>query len=277
MWVALLPRARAAGKEGGEKIQCIEASDHGQDLRDSSSFRLARQAFARCARDTCPEPLRRECVEWLVDLDTQYPSVIIAGRDDRGKDLEAVRVLVDGIAALTKLDGKPLPVDPGLHHFRYETDGFAPLEEDVIVRTGEKDRPLNEVFRPIVAPAPPPFVLTPELASSESKPRVLGWTLAGVGALGFASEAFFGITGASERSSALAAGGCAPHCSATETQDIETKFIVADISLGVGVVSTALALYFLIRPEAKPRVTAATVDVQPREGGLVATLGGTFQ
>ncbi len=268
--------AHATGAEGDEKAQCIDASDRGQDLRDSGSFGRAREAFARCARDTCPERLRHDCVQWLVDLDAVYPSLVIVARDEQGKDLEAVAVSVDGVQVVATLDGTPLRVDPGPHHLRYEAEGFVPIEEDVIVRKGEKDRPLHEVFRRVALPSP--HSVEPESSPPAAwKPRTLGWVLAGAGAVAFASEAVFGISGANERSSALAPGGCAPHCSPSQTQDIETKFIVADVSLGVGVVSSGLALYFLLRPEAKRWMGATTLGVQPRAGGVVATVGAAFE
>jgi hypothetical protein len=281
----LAAHAAGNGPGGGtsEKAQCIEAYDRGQDLRDSSSFRLAREAFSRCARDTCPDQLKRDCVHGLVDLDARYPSIVIVARSDRGKDLEAVTVFVDGSKVLTKLDGSPLSMDPGAHHLRYEADGFEPVEDDVIVRTGEKDRPIDEILHPVAGSSlPPSAVEVAPKTPAEAKPRVLGWTFAGVGALAFVSEAIFGISGAVERSAALSPGGCAPHCSASQTQGIETKFIIADVSLGIGAASAATALYFLLRPAAKPPASTAilhtpTVDFQPRIWGAVATVGGSFQ
>jgi hypothetical protein len=55
------------------------------------------------------------------------------------------------------------------------------------------------------------------------------------------------------------------------------KFTVADISLGVGLVSTVLAAYlFLSSPASEPAPPVAHVDFAPLPGGGEAAFGGRF-
>src|SRR6516162_662763 len=73
-----------ARADDDEKARCIEASEQGQVLRNANSYTSARQAFERCAMESCPQVLRERCVTWLTDLNERFPSVIVAARDDRG-------------------------------------------------------------------------------------------------------------------------------------------------------------------------------------------------
>jgi hypothetical protein len=102
--------------------------------------------------------------------------------------------------------------------------------------------------------------------------------LAGTAAVAFGTEAYFGITGLSDRS-ALQAQPCArtASCSASSVQSIRTKFTVADVALGVGVVSAVLSAYLLVTQDApaqKPETRH--VDLAPLPGGGAALVGGVF-
>jgi hypothetical protein len=273
--------------EASEKAACISASDEGQQLRDDGKYTLARSAFERCARESCPVLLRVDCVHWLLDLDQSSASVVINAKDDRGNDLVDVTVSVDGQVLVSKLDGKPLAVDPGAHLFHYEAAGFAPMEEHAVIHAAEKNRALNVRFAvPLAAhPTTDATSLGPDQAhvspdvtppfAPGSKPRVLGWVFAGVAVAAFANEAVFGVSGLSQRSTDLSASGCATakSCPASEKSEVQTKFTIADVSLGVGLVSAGLAAYFFLKPADKPPVT---VDFNLRSGGCGASVSGSF-
>jgi hypothetical protein len=301
-YVLLLPFAislavlshKALADEASEKAACIGASDEGQQLRDDGKYTRAREAFERCARESCPVLLRVDCVHWLLDVDQSSASVVINAKDDKGNDLVDVTVTVDGQVLSSKLDGKPLLVDPGAHLFRYEAAGFTRMEEHAVIHAAEKNRALNVRFGAALAPRPstdvgihrpdeaqqdPNVVVAPPMAAavvvSANKPRVAGWVFAGVAVAAFASEAYFGISGLSQRSTDIGPGGCAAqkNCAPSEKTDIQTKFSVADVSLGVGLVSAGLAGYFFLRPADKPDIA---IDLLPRPGGCEASVSGRF-
>jgi hypothetical protein len=286
--------ADARADEASEKAACISASDEGQQLRDDGKYTRAREAFERCARESCPVLLRVDCVHWLLDLDQSSASVVINAKDAKGNDLVDVTVSVDGQVLVSKLDGKPIPVDPGAHLFHYEAVGFAPMEEHAVIHAAEKNRALNVHFGPSLTPRPPvdttipgpdqaQAVVVPEAAPAAappsyippSSPRVAGWVLAGVAVAAFANEAYFGLTGLSQRNTDIGPGGCVAlrNCPSSEKGDIQAKFAVADVSLGVGLLSAGLAAYFFLRPADKP---ALAIDLGPRPGGCTASLSGTF-
>jgi hypothetical protein len=278
--VSLALSSHARAQDDAEKAACISASDQGQQLRDDGKYTRAREAFARCARETCPVLLRSDCTHWLLDIDQSSATVVVNAKDDKGNDLVDVIVTVDGRPLVSKLDGKPLTVDPGEHVFRYEFAGFPPVEEHAVIHAAEKNRALNVRFGAAV-----PSLQTPETAerapdgvghARSSEPRVAAWVFAGVAVAAFASEAYFGISGLSQRSTDLKTppAGCAPTCPSSEKSQIQTKFAVADVSLGLGILSAGLARYFFLRPSETPR--AVSIDLVPRPGGGEALLVGQF-
>ncbi len=271
--------SRANAADPDEKTQCIAASDQGQQLRDDGKFKLAREAFTRCSRATCPGIVRQECGQWLVDLDAKTPTVVIDATDDKGNDLVSVKLSVDGTDVVAKLDGLPLAVDGGEHVFHYDAAGFAPVEEHVVIRSGEKNRVLKVRF---VSSAPSAGPVAP--AAPSGTPHAGGgiplgaWIFTGVAVAAFASETYFGLAGTNQynQDKGTGPGSCAPHCKSSEVGSIRTQFAIADVSLGVGVVSACFAAYFFLGPRPASQPPPAAFDFTPRPGGGVATMSGRF-
>jgi len=191
---------------------------------------------------------------------------------------------IDGAPLVDHIDGKPVAVDPGEHILRYEAPGAAPVEQRVVVRVNEKNRTLTAILMPQAAPiaavVPSPPV---EAAPSDSGPQsaripVATWVFAGVALAGVASFAAFGLSGQSDVANMRAAGGCAPNCTQGQVDAARTKLNVADVSLGVGIVSLAAAAWFFFHRGPAPAATALDLrpDVEARPGGAVATIRATF-
>jgi hypothetical protein len=302
-WLAVLATmAFASIAQADDKQQCLSASDQGQQLRDDGKYRRAREAFTTCSRDVCPALVRRDCVKWLADLEASSPSVVVNAKDDKGNDLVNVTVQVDGSPLVSKLDGKPTLVDPGAHVFHFETGGFPPVEQHVVVHAGEKSRLLTVQFGTPSAPstgpatpstsAPEPSTATPSgegtpptgeappaPVASSSGTRISAWAFGGLALVAFGTEAYFGLSGLSDRSS-LESDPCAKtsSCPQSSVDSIRTKFTVADIALGVGLVSAGLSAYlFLTAPKGEPTDPhVSAVDVTPLPGGAAMRLGGRF-
>jgi hypothetical protein len=237
--IALPSRARA-----DEIAVCADASDQGQDLRDKGAYRRARVAFGTCAREACPAVIRRDCAHWLTELEESAPTVVVSARDPDGNDLDAVRVLLDGEVLQESVDGMPILVDAGAHTFRFEAPGWARIERRVVLRVGEKNRVLDVRFAPGPRANDAVMAAVPAVPRSEkpSGVRPLSLALGGVAALAFGSAAYFGITGLSARSDARAQP-CAPACPSSDVDRVRAKFIAADVSLGIGVLALAGAMY----------------------------------
>jgi hypothetical protein len=69
---------------------------------------------------------------------------------------------------------------------------------------------------------------------------------------------------------------CAPRCADSEKKSLQTKALVADIALGVGVLSLGTSLvYWLIQ---KPTPTPTThVSFQPKQDGVMVGISSVFQ
>jgi hypothetical protein len=124
-----------------------------------------------------------------------------------------------------------------------------------------------------------PESLAPEEPSRARQVPVGAWVFSAIAAAAFASEASFGIAGLSERSHDL--NSCAPTCPPSDKSSIQTKFAIADVSLGVGVVSAGIAAYyfFFFHPHAvaaSPASPGIAVDFAPSSGGGVVSLTRPF-
>ena len=139
---ALLADTPASADALEEKRACVSAADEGQVLRDEGKLRSAREAFTRCARQSCPKLVSADCSQWLIDLERRAPTVVVSAKDRNGKVLTHVRVTVDGELLSEQLDGKPLLVDPGERVFRFEAAGFEAVEQRITIAADDKERAL---------------------------------------------------------------------------------------------------------------------------------------
>jgi hypothetical protein len=282
---ALLAGSLATGAARADDTdECLAASDAGQKERDAGRLVEAQKALLRCSRDVCPRIVRNDCVKWLSDVEERTPSVVFGARDGHGSDIVDVQVEVDGKVVASKLDGRALPLNPGEHRVRFLRDGSSPIEQTVMTREREKGRALQADFAAPEAPAGPEH---PVEASSGGGAPVAAYLAAGVGVLGLGSFAYFGLTGSNDASSLR--NTCAPRCADSAVSDVRSKLLIADISLGVGVVSLGVAGYLLFlapHGDGAPAASAArpashpaprlSFDLVPARGGQMATLSGAF-
>jgi len=269
-----IPRSASAD----EVATCVKASEQGQQLRDDGKYKRAQEQFMVCARDVCPSIVRQDCAEWLGSLDKSMPSVVISAKDGTGRDLSDVKVTVDGQPFTDKLDGKPMPLDPGEHTLHYETAGAPPVDDRIVMHAGEKNRQITvrlgaPVAPPPVTPPPPP----PDAPSKSGGIPTAAIVVGAIGVVAIGSFAFFGITGKSDVSDLR--DTCAPNCQQSQVDSARSKLIVADISLGVGVVALGVATWMVIsNAKAPAQVTTGLhhFDVRPLPGGGVAEIGARF-
>jgi hypothetical protein len=259
---------------------CLAASDAGQQQRDKGALIDAKKQLLACARDVCPKVVRRDCDRWLTDVEERVPSVVPSAHDASGADVVDVSVEVDGKVVATKLDGRAIPLDPGAHRFRFVGPDGAATEQQVLVREREKGRILQvELSRPSSAPpAPPAPEPTPtEAVQAPASTPAAAYVLGGIGVLALGSFVYFAISGAGDASHLRST--CAPTCSDASVTDVRRKLLVADVSLGAGVVSLAVAAVLILsRPHTEPSAASAvTLDLAPvGRGGGAAVLSGSF-
>jgi hypothetical protein len=262
--LALAAASRPAAADD-DTHACIVASDEAQRLRDESKLTAARDHFLRCARDACPDPIRKDCSEWLDDVERRLPRVVFEARDAAGTDLVHVRAFVDGVVVAEALDGRAVAIDPGVHRFRFEVGESAPVEEVVVVREGEKEKHVRAVFYPAPAPAKARAPAASE-AGPGTGPPVLALTLAGVGVAALGGFAYFGLTGQSDKNDLE--DGCAPTrtCDLDDVARARDRLIVADVLLGVGIVAlgAATVVFFATTGKKASQVSSRRIQTAPR-------------
>jgi hypothetical protein len=221
--------------------------------------------------------VKKACADWLADVERRLPSVVFRAQLADGSDVLDARLTLDGAPLAHGLGGAAIPIDPGEHVVRFEHDGAAPVEEHVVVVEGERGRVITGRFAaPAVASAPSPAAPeeSPSTASSGRRLTPLTLVLAGVGGVGIIGFASFGIVATSDLNHLRQT--CAPYCSASQLGNVKTEALVADVSLGVGVVALAAAAYVFFTQEKPAPASAAILDVRPEPGGAFATIGARF-
>lgn len=216
---------------------CLNSYESAQRLRLGKHLGEARGELLSCGEARCPAAIRKDCLRWLDEVDRSMPSVVLAVRSG-GQDLTAVHVWVDGTEIATHLDGASIAVDPGARQFRFEVKGHKPHQRTVVIREGEKNRPITVELIETAPPEP----------TTSHEPAI---ALAALGVMGLGCFTYFGLKGMSGKSDLEE---CKGHCSQQDADTVGRNFLAADISLGVGVVALGAAayLFFSDRPSRKP-------------------------
>jgi hypothetical protein len=247
---------------------CLAAYEKSQQLKQQGKLGASREQLVQCVQPTCPALVKKDCSQWLADLDASTPTVIVNARDAEGKDVLNVRVLVDGAVLMDKLDGKPHPIDPGVHVFRYEREGADPTEESIVIQEHEKNRVITAKIALPPASSTSPSMHLDTTAPPPSSP-VLGYTLLGVGVAGVAVFSIFAAMGQHDVDQMRnGPDKCAPSCDPSRVDSARTKIIVANASLGAGIVAAGVGTFLLLKPSKSS--TGLGVGVRPVAGGTMA-------
>ena len=259
---------------------CVEAADHGQDLRDKGKLTEAKHAFVTCARDECPSMVSRQCATWLSEVEREIPTVNVRARDAQNRDLVDVNVVIDDVLRTSTLDGRPMQVDPGVHKFRYTHQGDADVEQQLVIRSGEKDRLVDVHFGAANAPMATSSTPAPEAPVSSGAPPaaeekrgfhfpVFAGVMLGVGIASFAGMGVLIGTTASDVNTMRAT--CAGSCKQSDVDWANTRIILANVAMGLGIAGVSLSVLSLILANASGHPASKTgwqVQVGPGSVGL---------
>jgi hypothetical protein len=230
--------ARADSRE-----DCANASENGQRARQAGKLREARELFLACSRDACPSVVKHDCNDWLVEVERSLPSIVVDARDEAGHDLANVKVVVDGVTVASRLDGRPIFVDPGPHAMRYEREDGEGSTDQIIVREGEKMRTLTVRFGSSLPARPSESPLGPAPPrSAESHISSTAVVLGGIAAVSLGTFTVLAIAGQSRFDT------CADTrtCSASVKDGLRVERAIAWSALAAGVVSLGLATWFVV-------------------------------
>src|ERR1017187_9738326 len=267
-------QGRATSAE--DPLTCAQAYEKAQEERTAGRLSAAIEHLKSCIDSTCPKFIREDCLRWMDQTENALPTVVFSVRED-GKDLTNVEILCDGTLLTGTLDGKALPVDPGLHNFTFNVPGLALEGRLLLIREGERHRIINVDFgtspESSSSPSPSSSVKTVSPAPP-ARTGALAYGLVGVGALGVAGFTVFGLLGHSRQGELERT--CSPNCQSGQIDGVRTQYLLADTCLGVGLVSLGFATYLFVKSHGKSspdRNGTTSISFIPRSTGA----GGVLQ
>lgn len=248
-WLILVTAsAPAVARAEPTVAQCLASAEHSLDLKSRHELRAAREELLVCASPACPTEVREECARRIDVVNAAIPTLVLAARDATGADLVAVRVTVDGAPFTDRLDGTALPLDPGEHTFRLESEGQGALEKTLVIHEGEKARREVVVF----GPPPAPSGLAPGAAPEKPRwgtQRTAAVASAAVGVVGLIVGIVYGVRTMSLWSSAHSecnTTSCTNHAQAVQDHDAALgSATVSNVGFigGGAALATGLVLY----------------------------------
>jgi hypothetical protein len=294
---------------------CASSYKDAQDKEKVGHLVEARELYSSCAKQTCGQFLLNECTARHTRLDSDIPSVVLVATHKSGKPYLHVEVTLDGEPFASGLDGRSLQVDPGPHEFVFSTKNGVLATEKVLILQGDRNRrilaslprkPRADADAALPAETETthddatdgaPHDLTRGLNRELTEPPnetahsngvpALSWVLGGVAVLGGGGYAVFSTWG--KKDNQVLQEQCAPACQQSSVDRVKQRFLVADISLGVGAAALGGALLaYALRgsseepsPETRqagkrPERAAYAVDVHATQAGAVASLSGSF-
>lgn len=265
-------RTARAAEPPDAQAACISAYESLQESRARGELIRAREQAFECASSACPSFMQTDCSGWLEEIEAEVPSVSFEVRSG-GKALGTVRVLEGDRVVAERVDGAAIELDPGAHSLRFEADGRESVTKQIVVERGAK----NQRFS-VELPAPEPARKTPETEASvetRSSSSPAPWIAGGIGLAGMAAFGILGASGLSQEASLERS--CAPNCNAADLRSVETKYLLADISLGVGITALLVSSYLLLAPEKqKAAARAPSLHVRASADGGMASVRSSF-
>ena len=251
---------RAQSGPAPDKQECGDAYEKAQEQRASGALLLARRELSVCAAATCPAFIRDDCASWGNEIDQQLPSVMFEIRA-QGQIVSTVAIKKDGAPFGDYAPEQLIAIDPGEYIFDFEAPGYQDATRHVTLKLGSKKRVISVDLLPravvpeavSVAPIalPPSAVRAAPALPTEPTPTpaaqgvaLAPWLLGGLGVAGITGFAVFGLSGRSQE--AALRRDCLPHCSERELGALHAKFLIADVSLGVGLASLAVSSYWFL-------------------------------
>jgi len=261
-----------------DRKACIVAADDGQKLRDDGKLTAARDKFIACAEKGCPAAVSKQCAQWVEEVDHEMPTLSFRAKDESGKEILDVQVLLDDKPIAESVATKAMTLDPGTHKVRFVRKDGKSVEDTFLLRTGEKDRIVELAFQaPKVDQPAVVGATTPAASGGGFRFPWPAWVGLGLTVVGGVGTAAFAASAASDESDLRAT--CAPTCSSDRRSGIETKLVLANVSLGVGIAGLGLTIVSLIvanvgHQETTPK--AAGFFFGPTPGGAAAGFQGAF-
>ena len=286
-WAALsvaaivLSGTMASARDRPPTRACLAAYEGAQERQRSGHLREGRELLLECAKAECGG-LQRKCATGAGQLGSDIALIAPVVTDAAGAALLDVQVSVDGESLTTRLDGRPLAVDPGVHQLSVSARvGPWPGREisttqTITIEQGQRGaiavalppppdagKSTDPSVTSVIPPIPAPAREAPAVRHGGG-PSAFAYLFGGAGLLGVGAGALLTYWGKTDNA---ALAGCAPNCSPSSVEHIRRLYLGADVSFAAG--GAALGLAALL-------FATSHVDVQPARSGALASFRGVF-
>lgn len=250
----------ASAEEGS--AQCLAAYEEAQVLRRQGDLVASSQQLVTCGGPACPVRMQRDCQRWWDEVQRSLPTVVFRVRGPENEALSSATIAIDG-APPRPLDGRAVQMNPGRHQVVFAHPGYESLSTPVFITEGEKLEPHDITLSPLGSAAAasdvagPRRMLAPALVdvgtSAAPGPARRNWTgpiaAGAVAALGGVGLAYFG---SSARGGEDALDRCTPDCGQGSIDAVKRDYLLANLSLGMGVAALLGAGLMLLLDDPEP-------------------------
>jgi hypothetical protein len=302
--------AAARGAHAAEDDRaCSVAYARAQENERAAHLLTAREQLQTCAKPRCGKVLYEACTALFTQVEADIPSIVPVATDATGAPRVDVKVTMDGAPLTAEIDGRAIPVDPGMHEFAFSSNDAVFATRKVLVVQGQRNRPISATQEAAAQPSGEKGEKKIALAASgdpetgnetaaeqaaegaklsadatvvEHQPKhrslALTYTLATVGVVGLAG---FGVMTEWGRKDNALLAQCSPSCPQASVDHVRRMYVAADVSLGVGIAALAASYWAFVSSrsanEDHPTEQAMVFDVRPTRAGAVAGVSGSFK
>jgi hypothetical protein len=149
------PRETSAASRSSafpEDQACLSVFRGAEASEQAGRLRAAKERLFLCAQPLCARAIRHECALRSSRIDADIPSVVLVVQDQSGTPESDVQVAVDGEPLTSHLDGRALPVDPGLRRFTFSKSGEVIARQSVMIAQGQHNRLIAVSWKATDAP-----------------------------------------------------------------------------------------------------------------------------
>jgi len=238
-----------------EVATCLESHAKSQTEWDEDLLG-ARQLLRQCTKDVCPQPVRRDCLTWLEQVEISIPTVMVyavLGADASFPD----ELWIDGDPVPVTEVGRPIELNPGKHRFRARkiVGGEAvEAETEVLILSSARQQPVRVELRTASSssesqtqgadPQRTGATRSGGQGADRRNLRIAGYTMLGLTAALGAVALGTGITGIQAHSDAMTT--CAPYCDDDLARSVQTRLLVADITTAVAAATLVTSVVLLV-------------------------------
>jgi hypothetical protein len=246
----MLAAALFSGAAHAQEDACQGSYVATQRLQRAARLREARREAIACGQDSCSDTVRADCITWLGDIERALPTLVIDARDANGATLADLRIAANGELLTEHWDGRALELDPGEYVLRIQ-HGAQVVEAHALIREAEKYRTVPVRFEALPG-------ATPALTDAPASPPAVSYVLGGLSLVGLASFAVLAVSGYSSEQHLRES--CAGACRTADVDSVRTRYVFADLSLGIGVTAGIAAAAFWVW---QPSHASTTLAIGP--------------